>query len=81
MTIRDIFFDVPAQHWSQVLPILADCMVNCTFKPDLLTSELKAVIQELKMYNDDYNSTLLEKMLGAIFDGHPYRYPIIGYKH
>ncbi len=74
-------FDVPAQHWSQVFPVLADCMVNCTFKPDLLTSELKAVIQELKMYNDDYNSTLLEKMLGAIFDGHPYRYPIIGYKH
>lgn len=73
-------FDLPVQHWHYALPILADCMTNCTFKEDLLNAELKAVIQELKMYNDDYSSTLLERLLGAIFPDHPYHYPVIGYK-
>lgn len=73
-------FDVPSQHWKAILPIMADCMRNCTFKPDLLNSELKAVIQELKMYNDDYGSTLVERMVSAMFADHPYHHPIIGYK-
>ncbi len=73
-------FDMPSHHWQEVLPIMADCMRNCTFKQDLLNSELKAVIQELKMYNDDYASTLVEKMVGAIFPDHPYHHPVIGYK-
>lgn len=73
-------FDFPSQHWQAALPMLADCMSNCTFKEDLLNSELKAVIQELKMYRDDYGSALVEKMLNAMFPGHPYQHPIIGYK-
>lgn len=74
-------FDLPTQHWHEALPIMADCMRNCTFKEEFLQSELKAVIQELKMYNDDYHSTLLEKLTEAIFPDHPYHYPVIGYKH
>ena len=74
-------FDVPAQHWYQVLPVMADCMKNCTFKQEFLNSELKAVIQEIKMYNDDYLSTLMERMMGSIFLDHPYHHPVIGYKH
>ena len=73
-------FDMPSQHWQEVLPIMSDCMRNCTFKEDSLNSELKAVIQELKMYNDDYVSTLIERMVGNIFSDHPYHHPIIGYK-
>lgn len=74
-------FDVPSQHWFEVLPVMADCMSHCTFKPQLLASELKAVIQELKMYNDDYLATLSERLLTAQFPDHPYHHPIIGYKH
>jgi len=74
-------FDFPSQHWHYALQILCDTMENASFKDELLTSELKAVIQELKMYKDDYISTITEQMLGAIFQGHPYHHPIIGYKH
>ncbi len=74
-------FDFPTQHWTSALPILADCMTNCTFKSDMLASEMKAVIQELKMYCDNYTATLAEKMCSMIFGGHPYENPIIGYKH
>lgn len=73
-------FDFPSQHWVEALPIMADCMRNCTFREEFLNSELKAVIQELKMYKDDYVSSIIEYMLSAIFNDHPYHHPIIGYK-
>ncbi len=73
-------FNFPTHNWKEALPIVADCMTNCTFKEDMLSSEMKAVIQELKMYKDQYDRSLLEEMIGMIFADHPYHYPIIGYK-
>ncbi|MDR3550774.1 MAG: pitrilysin family protein, partial [Candidatus Babeliales bacterium] len=73
-------FNFPTQNWHEALPIMADCMVNCSFKDEHLNSEMKAVIQELKMYRDDYNSTLISELISSIFPDHPYHYPIIGYK-
>jgi zinc protease len=73
-------FNLPTHHWQEALPIIADCMTNCTFKDDHLNSEMKAVIQELKMYRDDYTMSLMEDLIGTIFPDHPYHFPIIGYK-
>ena len=73
-------FDFPKQNWKNALLLLANCMRNCSFKQDLLNAELKAVIQELKMYKDDYQTTLNEKLVSTIFSEHPYHYPIIGFK-
>lgn len=73
-------FEFPTQHWPIAFPLLADCMQNCTFKQDLLNAELRAVIQELKLYRDDYGSVLVEQLLAKTFKGHPYEHPIIGYK-
>ncbi len=73
-------FNLPVANWDKSLPMMADCMQNCTFKQEHLNSELKAVIQELKMYKDDYASSLHEAMVTNLFESHPYHYPIIGYK-
>lgn len=73
-------FNMPTHHWKEVLPIMADCMLNCSFKEDMLSSEMKAVIQELKMYKDSYLRSLADEMIGTIFADHPYHHPIIGYK-
>nr|MBA3751323.1 insulinase family protein [Candidatus Dependentiae bacterium] len=73
-------FDLPSQHWSQILPFIADCMTNCVFNEEHLNSELKAVIQELKMFNDDFVSTLIKSLVSAVFADHPYHNPVIGYK-
>jgi len=73
-------FNFPTQHWHEALPIMADCMQNCVFKDEHLNSEMKAVIQELKMGRDDYTGTLIYDLVTAIFPDHPYHYPIIGYK-
>lgn len=73
-------FDIPVANWDKVLPVMADCMSNCSFKQEHLNSEVKAVIQELKMYKDNYGATLAETMVTNLFESHPYHYPIIGYK-
>ncbi len=41
--------------------MMSDCMRGCSFKEDMLSSEMKAVIQELKMYRDNYTTSLFEK--------------------
>lgn len=76
-----MMFKLPMQSWQAAFPLLADCMTNCTFKDELLNSELKVVVQELKMRGEDYPSYLLLKLLHSLFPGHPYQYPLIGYKH
>jgi len=73
-------FNLPTQNWKEILPIIADCMVNASFKDDHLNSEMKAVIQELKMRKDNYVLSLAQEMMTSIFADHPYHYPIIGFK-
>jgi len=73
-------FDFPKQHWETSLDLFADCMTNATFKQEYINSELKAVIQELKLYKDDYTTSLIEELSSMTFADHPYHYPIIGYK-
>ena len=73
-------FDLPVANWTKVLPIFADCMKNVLFDPEHMNSEVKAVIQELKMYKDDYSAALAESLVTTIFESHPYHYPLIGYK-
>jgi zinc protease len=73
-------FNLPSQHWQEALPIMADCMQNVSFKEDHLNSEMKAVIQELKMNRDNYGRSALMELIAAIFPDHPYHHPVIGYK-
>lgn len=73
-------FNLPTQNWRVILPVMADCMVNTSFDDEHLNSEMKAVIQELKMLRDNHVRTLAYDLLTAIFPDHPYHYPLIGYK-
>ncbi len=73
-------FNFPTHHWREAFPVVADCMTNCLFDDDMLNSEMKAVIQELKLYKDQFDRSLMEEMIGMIFAEHPYHFPIIGYK-
>lgn len=73
-------FNIPKADWHQMLPIFADCMQNCTFDPEHINSELKAVIQEMKMRKDNHACTLFEAMQNQMFITHPYHYSTIGTK-
>lgn len=74
------YFDMPVHHWKKVLPIIADCMTGALFKDEHLNSEMKAVVQELKMMHDQHTRALMLDVMSLMFAGHPYHYPVIGYK-
>lgn len=74
-------FRLPSNAWKHALSIFADCMENARFDSQMLCSEVKAVIEELRMYRDDFQSTVIQSLIGAIFPEHPYHYPIIGSKY
>ncbi len=73
-------FECPSQYWKETFAIYADTMRNCRFEEQMLNSELKAVIQELKMGKDNYRRALIVSMISSIFVDHPYHYPVIGFK-
>jgi len=81
MDVTSYYFETNKNNWKPFVEILADCMQNARFEQEHLASELKAVIQELKMYRDNYWSMMFERMNMALFPAnHPYHYPIIGFK-
>jgi len=73
-------FEMPSCQFEAVFPLMADSMANVEFHDEMLNSEMKAVIQELKMNKDRYVSQLAEVLMGSIFFDHPYHYPVIGFK-
>lgn len=73
-------FELPSENYTHILPLMADCMINCKFNQEHLNSELKAVFQELKMYNDNNFDLSFRKIMHSVFYDHNYKHPIIGYK-
>ncbi len=73
-------FRLPSNAWEVGVQLLAECMQHATFNPEMLASELKAVVEELRLYKDDYQGGLVEQMIATLFPQHPYSHPIIGFK-
>ncbi len=75
------YFEADKENWHPFLPIFADCMQNARFNDQHLASELRAVVQELRMYKDSIGSVMFEHAFATLFPAnHPYHSPIIGYK-
>lgn len=79
--ITSYYFEANKNNWQPFVQILADCMQNAKFDEQHLASELKAVVQELKMYKDNYWRKVFEKAFELSFPpNHPYHYPVIGFQ-
>ena len=79
--ITSYYFEVNKNNWKPFVSILADSMQNARFEDQHLASELKAVIQELRMRKDNYFLRMVEKSLELTYpSNHPYHHPVIGYK-
>ncbi len=74
-------FRFPSHVWQVALELLAECMQNATFNPQMLSSELKTVIEEIRLYRENYQGALFEQVIAGLFPEHPYRNPIIGTAH
>ena len=73
-------FRFPSNVWQESLSLFAECMQNATFDPQTLASELKAVVEEFRLYQDDYQGIVIEKMIEELWPQHPYRTPVLGLK-
>lgn len=81
LDITSYHFETNKNNWKPFLPILADCMQNARFDAQHLASEVKAVVQELKMGKDNYWRTMMLKASELIFPPyHPYHTPTIGFQ-
>ncbi len=79
--LTSYYFEVDSNNWKPFIPLLADCMENVSLDKEHLASEVKAVIQELRMRNDNPNVFMFDTLLGSMFpENHPYFHPLIGYK-
>jgi len=75
------YFETNKNNWQPFVGILSDVMQNSRFDKQHLNSELKAVIQELKMLKDKYWRKMLDKANELLYPpNHPYHFPIIGFK-
>lgn len=75
------YFKTDEKNWPVFLGILADCMENVRFDEHHFASEVKAIVNELKMRSKD-PSGLVHNILGEEFcpSNHPYHHPLGGFK-
>lgn len=77
--ITNYYIDIETQHVEKVLPILRDMLYNPKFDQDELTKELKVILEELKMYEDNPQEAVWELFYANLVetdDG--FHMPIIG---
>lgn len=81
LDVTSYYFEANKNNWKPFIAILADCMQNARFDAQHLASEIKTVIQELKMGKDNYWQTMMLKACELSFPPHhPYHTPTIGFK-
>lgn len=64
------------QYINQWLELNSERLINPVFR--LFQSELETVYEEKNMYSDQPINLAFEKLIGRIFQPHPYQYPIVG---
>lgn len=73
---------VAKEHLKTMMALEADRMQNLAFERKVAEPELKVVLEERSMRTDnDPSAQLSEAVDAALFRNHPYRIPVIGWKH
>lgn len=74
------YFTVNSSNWEPFLGVLAESMQHARFDDQHLNSELKAVVQELRMGRDNYSQMAAICGIGELVPkNHPYATHLIGY--
>ncbi|GEM_PF-3148378 len=69
---------VPAENSVKAVSIMANAVFHSSFDPHELEKETKVVLNELKMGDDDLDSSLTELFFNETYLRLPYKYPVIG---
>jgi zinc protease len=73
------WFEFASDRWEQALAVEADRMRGLLLDPAEFEAEKAVVLEELSMNEDDPWRELSEEVAEAVFPGHPYGRPVIGY--
>jgi len=71
---------IASRYAREGLDVLVDAAKNSLFDADALDSELKVIIEEVKMGNDSPSRAVTENLFEAMFGDHPYGRPVIGFE-
>lgn len=74
------FEALPADRFELALQIEADRMVNALFDPEETESERTVIISEREGHENSPEWQLAEAVQAAVFQAHPYRHEVIGWK-
>jgi len=78
---QTVFYITIASRYALIaLDILSDAIQNSTFDPQELEREREVILEEIRMGEDNPDRRLFRQTMGALFQHHPYRRPIIGYE-
>jgi zinc protease len=75
------YFNLASDRWETALEIEANRMRRLAFDPAEFEAERKVVLEELMLGRDDPWGELDETLEAACFLTHPYRHPIVGWRH
>jgi zinc protease len=74
------YIDLPSEHTSVAIDLLADAVLNSTLPADETAKEKDVILREIAMTKDDPDSRLWDALFSTAFREHPYRQPIIGHR-
>lgn len=76
------YFNTDKNNWPTFLEIMADCMQNASFKPDLLKNELKTIFNEINLRENEFGTQINQTIRESLFSiNDPYHHPVWGYKN
>ena len=77
---RTVFWiDIPSKGVATALDALSDAMMNSTLPPLEYHKEQEVIRREFAMGYDDPDRMASQQLMGAAYQAHPYRVPIIGH--
>ena len=74
------YIDLPSEHTSVAIDVLADAVLNSTLPADEVAKEKDVILREIAMTKDDPENRLWDTLFSTAFREHPYRQPIIGHR-
>jgi len=69
----DYWYLVPADEFDLAIDVLADQMINSTFRPERFEREKRVVFEELKLRNDSPSTRAFDEFINLVFQVSPLR--------
>src|ERR1051325_4944151 len=74
------YIDLPSEHTSVALDLLADAVLHSTLPADEVAKEKDVILREIDMCLDDPDQRLSQALFETAYRTPPYRQPIIGHR-